>query len=202
MLIISADGTIVGRLCLVPNKIVASDSPMLLIINTHLHAAWAHLRKVQNEAVARRSAWLHAQADVAAKESNTKIAAALRQLPTESTMKTTYRKLRPIAKGQRSGPISQIKVPCHEWMYHRPSDTLYHYVKGDFLSHSREPTLKGRTWTFPSASHAATVAKRRYHTSNNNSDTRCNNIRWNERPRRVMARGVGLGGIFPTLAGT
>ena len=34
-------------------------------INTHLHEAWANLRKVQNEAEERRLAWLHVQVDAA-----------------------------------------------------------------------------------------------------------------------------------------
>ena len=121
---------------------IPTTVPLALVINTHLHVAWAHLCNVHNEAVTRRSAWLRAQADAAAKESSTQIAAALRQLTAESTMKATFRKLRPITKGKRSGEISRIKVPCREWMYHLPSDTLYHYVKGVLYSHSHEPTLE------------------------------------------------------------
>jgi hypothetical protein len=63
-------------------------------------------------------------------------------------MTHTFRKLRPIAKGKRSGTISRIKVPCHEWIYYHPSDTLYHYVKGAFYSHLREPTLEGELGPF------------------------------------------------------
>ena len=74
--------------------------------------------------------------------------ASVREIPTEATIKATFWKLRPIAKGSRSGFISQIKVPNHEWMYHQPTDTLYCYVKGSFYSHSREEMTEGENGPF------------------------------------------------------
>ena len=61
--------------------------PPAFEINTHLHAAWDHLRKVHNEAGERHPAWLNAQADAAAKESTMTISATLHQLAAEPTTK-------------------------------------------------------------------------------------------------------------------
>ena len=118
------------------------------IINKHLHGAWEHLRKVQNETEERRSAWLHSQAEEASVELNTTKKAALRQIALESTLKATFQKLRPIVKGPRSGVISRIKVPLHEWMYHQPSDTLYRFVKGALYSHARVTMTDGGNGPF------------------------------------------------------
>ena len=101
-------------------------------INTHLHEAWAHLRKVKNEVEEWRSAWLHAQANAAVTELNMTKEAAIRQIATEMTIKATFWKLRLIAKGSHSRAISRIKVLNHEWMYHQPTDILYRYVRGAF----------------------------------------------------------------------
>ena len=60
------------------------------IINTNLHGAWEHLRKVQSEAEERRSAWLHSQTEEAAAELNTTKEAALRQIALELTLKATF----------------------------------------------------------------------------------------------------------------
>ena len=122
--------------------------PGATIINTNLHGAWEHLRTVQNEAEERRSAWLHSQAEEAAAELNTTTKAALRKIALESTLKATFRKLRPIAKGPRNGALSRIKVPHHEWMYHQPSDTLYRFIKGDFYSHARVTMTDGENGPF------------------------------------------------------
>ena len=117
--------------------------PGASIINKNLHGAWEHLRKLQNEAEERWSAWLHSQAEEAAAELNTTKKAALWQIALESTLKATFRKLRPIAKGPRSRALSCIKVPYHEWMYHQPLDTLYRFVKGAFYSHARVTMTDG-----------------------------------------------------------
>ena len=74
--------------------------------------------------------------------------ASVREIPTEATIKATFWKLRPIAKGSRSGFVSQIKVPNHEWMYHQPTDTLYCYANGDFYSLSREVMTDGENGPF------------------------------------------------------
>ena len=67
------------------------------------------------------------------------------------------------------GALAKVKIPRHEWYFHPPSDTLYHYVRGAFYAHSKVETLDGDHAPFriertsrslpPSGVEAATVRR-------------------------------------------
>ena len=96
------------------------------VIFTHLHAAWTDLRAVQRKADVKRSEWIHEQADALAEDMKTTRAVALKQMARESDMKSAFKRMQPVSKGERSGAITKVKVPIHEWMYYEKDDVLFH----------------------------------------------------------------------------